>query len=209
MLVRSRSLFPVVLCSAALLFGTLGCASAKPRNHWWEFWKSKSPAAEISGYYPDRMFVPVPPEVQGQDGSRLSDSLAPEYDDVIADLPQDVPLRQAPRGTVSELAPVHFAYDSAELDPEAQRVLETNLAWIQSHPGIDIQIEGHTDERGTREYNLLLGERRALSVRAYLVSRGAQNAALHTTSYGEERPLIIDDGEESYSQNRRAQFLVY
>lgn len=208
MLVRSRSLFPVVLCSAVLL-SSLGCASAKPRNHWWEFWKSKNPTAEVTGFYPDRMFVPVPPEVQGLDESRMSDSLAPEFNDVIADLPQDAPLRQAPRGTVSELSPVHFAYDSAELDPEAQRVLETNLAWIQSHPGIDIQIEGHTDERGTREYNLLLGERRALSVRAYLLSRGAQNTVLHTTSYGEERPLIIDNREEGYSQNRRAQFLVY
>jgi peptidoglycan-associated lipoprotein len=107
------------------------------------------------------------------------------------------------------LRAVHFAFDSADLDPVAQQTLENNLLWLRQNPGVQVQIEGHTDERGTVEYNLLLGERRAKTVKAYLVARGIPESVLHTISYGEERPLETGPNEESFAVNRRAQVLVY
>ena len=81
------------------------------------------------------------------------------------------------------------------------------LAFFFAH--VEIQIEGHCDERGTLEYNLLLGERRAKAVKAYLVQRGVQPEVLHTISYGEERPIDPEGSDVAFSKNRRAQFLVY
>lgn len=209
MLLRSRSLSSLLLltCSALILLGPVGCASHKAREKWWQFWRPKKvDAAMINNA--DRV-IPPPPDVIGMgEGIPLTDpSVSFDMPGAPGDLAEPDPMRRVP--TPSELLTVHFAYDSAELDSGARQALDGNLQWITAHAGVHILIEGHCDERGTEEYNMNLGQRRANSVRAYLVERGVTESVLHTISYGEERPLDTANGESAWSQNRRAQFLVY
>ncbi|MDE3037500.1 MAG: peptidoglycan-associated lipoprotein Pal, partial [Pseudomonadota bacterium] len=87
---------------------------------------------------------------------------------------------------------------------EAQKTLQHQAAWLKQYPGVNVTVEGHCDERGTREYNLALGERRAAAAKKYLVSEGIAAARISTISYGKERPAVIGDDEAAWSQNRRA-----
>ena len=98
---------------------------------------------------------------------------------------------------------VRFAYDSYELDDEARRVLDGQARWLGRNDSIRLTIEGHADERGTREYNLALGERRAIAVRNYLASNGVAASRIATISYGKERPEVEGSDDASYAQNRR------
>lgn len=108
----------------------------------------------------------------------------------------------------SPLEPVFFAFDSAEITPEAQAVLQRNADILKKYPTWAITIEGHCDERGTAEYNLALGERRALAASAYLVSLGIPASRLRTVSYGKEFPFDPGKTEEAYAKNRRAHFVI-
>lgn len=100
---------------------------------------------------------------------------------------------------------VHFDYDSADIQQEAYPVLQAHAAFLKANPSARLAIGGHTDERGTREYNMALGERRAKTVAAFLQSNGAGANQLEVVSYGEEKPLSTDDSEEAWAQNRRAE----
>lgn len=102
---------------------------------------------------------------------------------------------------------VYFDLDSSELTPEAQGVLEAHARYLSSNPGMAVVLEGHTDERGTREYNLALGERRANSVGSIFQSMGVSGEAIRTISYGEERPVALGQDESSWSLNRRVEIL--
>ncbi|RMH42115.1 MAG: peptidoglycan-associated lipoprotein Pal [Alphaproteobacteria bacterium] len=99
---------------------------------------------------------------------------------------------------------VYFAVDQATLSPEARAILDAQARWLMENPEFTAVIEGHADERGTREYNLALGARRAAAVRDYLVSVGVAASRLSTVSYGKERPVAVCSDESCYSQNRRA-----
>lgn len=99
---------------------------------------------------------------------------------------------------------VFFGYDSFTLTPEAQDVLQAQARFLAQYPNVTITIEGHCDERGTREYNLALGERRANAVRDYLVALGIDPNRVGTISYGKERPAVIGSGDEVWAQNRRS-----
>jgi peptidoglycan-associated lipoprotein len=99
---------------------------------------------------------------------------------------------------------IFFAFDSAEITPEAQIILQRQAEWLKSYPNVTATIEGHADERGTREYNLALGERRAQAARSVLVALGISPPRLSTISYGKERPAVPGSTEEAYAQNRRA-----
>lgn len=99
---------------------------------------------------------------------------------------------------------VFFAFDRFDLSPEARGTLEKQATWLQTHRGVVVTIGGHTDERGTREYNLGLGERRANSVKDYLVALGVNPGRINTVSYGEERPVAVGSNEAAWAQNRRA-----
>ena len=101
---------------------------------------------------------------------------------------------------------VYFAFDSAALSAMAQSTLKRKADWLRKNAAAMVTIEGHCDERGTNEYNLALGERRAESARAYLVDLGISASRLSTISYGEERPLDPRQNEEAWAKNRRAQF---
>ena len=108
----------------------------------------------------------------------------------------------------SPLRPVFFELDSSDLSTEGQRVLDGNAAVLKQHGTWTITIEGHCDERGSAEYNLALGERRALSARAYLISLGLPADRLRTVSYGKEFPFDPGHEEGAYSKNRRAHFVI-
>ena len=101
---------------------------------------------------------------------------------------------------------VYFDFDSATLSPVAQDVLRRKAEFLRDNPTVAVTVEGHCDERGTNEYNLALGERRAESVRSYMVDLGVASNRMTAISYGEERPVDTGHTEEAWAKNRRAQF---
>lgn len=103
---------------------------------------------------------------------------------------------------------VFFDFDKYNLKPEARDVLQRQATWLKKYPSVTITVEGHCDERGTREYNLALGERRANSSKNYLIALGVNPNRIKTISYGKERPAVAGSNEAAWSQNRRAVTLV-
>ena len=130
----------------------------------------------------------------------------------VAAAPVEAPARVAPPSAefvaVSELRPIHFDFDRSEVRPGDARILDANSEWLRVHPEHLVLVEGHCDERGTNEYNLVLGERRARETQAYLLGRGIAAARTTITSYGEERPFCTEHTESCWAQNRRAVLLV-
>jgi peptidoglycan-associated lipoprotein len=108
----------------------------------------------------------------------------------------------------ADLKDIHFDFDSYELRDSERGTLDRHAAWMKEHARTVMLIEGHCDERGTNEYNVTLGERRAKSTANYLVSHGIAADRISTVSYGEERPICRDHNEACWKQNRRAHFLV-
>lgn len=103
---------------------------------------------------------------------------------------------------------VYFAYDDSKVDTDSVSLLEAHGAYLAENPGATVRLEGHADERGSREYNIGLGERRAQSVRQILLLQGVSSAQLSTVSYGEERPAALGSDDEAWGMNRRVE-LVY
>jgi peptidoglycan-associated lipoprotein len=103
---------------------------------------------------------------------------------------------------------VYFIVDQSTLTPEAQETLRRQAAWLRQYPQVTVQIEGHSDERGTREYNIALSARRASATREFLVAQGVQPTRLSTIAYGKERPVALCDAESCWNQNRRAVTVV-
>jgi len=130
----------------------------------------------------------VPPEPRVEDPLKVSD---------IDKINQNSPFQ-----------PVFFAYDSSEIDGTGQQVLNANAAILKKYPEWVITIEGHADERGTAEYNLALGNRRAAAARTYLISLGVPADRLRTVSYGKEFPFDPTHTEAAWSKNRRAHFVL-
>ena len=122
---------------------------------------------------------------------------------------ETTPSRTTTPGTLEDLIAaagadrVFFAYDSSELDAGSQETLRRTADWMKKNASVRTTIEGHCDERGTREYNLALGERRASAVKSYLVSLGVNASRVNIISYGRERPEMVGSDEESYAKNRR------
>jgi peptidoglycan-associated lipoprotein len=109
---------------------------------------------------------------------------------------------------IPQLADVGFDFDKYDIRPGDAKTLDANAAWLKTNANHLLLIEGHCDERGTNEYNLALGERRAKSTMNYLVSQGVQASRITIISYGEERPQCSEHNEACWSKNRRAHFLV-
>ena len=124
----------------------------------------------------------------------------PKPGDIIIMPPDD------PDTAFSEMGMVYFAYDKSEITAEFEEVIQKNYEWIFQNPDAQVQLEGHCDERGTNEYNLALGERRAKAVFDYLVSLGANPSQFTIVSFGEERPVAYGSNEASWRQNRRVEF---
>jgi peptidoglycan-associated lipoprotein len=118
------------------------------------------------------------------------------------------PPRPSEFKATESLKDIHFDFDKYDIRPSDAKTLDGNAGWLKSNPNHLVLIEGHCDERGTNEYNLALGERRAKSTMNYLVSQGVQASRITIISYGEERPLCNEHNEECWAKNRRAHFLV-
>ena len=103
---------------------------------------------------------------------------------------------------------VFFGYDRYDLTPEARMTIERQAQWLNTYPNVNVLVEGHCDERGTREYNIALGEKRATAVRNYLVANGVSPMRLQVISYGKERPAVLGSDETSWAQNRRGALVV-
>ncbi len=106
------------------------------------------------------------------------------------------------------LKTIHFDFDRAEIRGDQRATLQENAVWLRDHADVRILLEGHCDERGTREYNQTLGERRAQATRDYLISLGIGSERVETVSYGEERPAASGSNEQAWAQNRRAEFVA-
>ena len=125
----------------------------------------------------------------------------------------DTTTTQAKPGSAADFAVnvgdrVFFGYDRTELTAEARATLDKQAAWLKKYPRASVTVEGHCDERGTREYNLALGERRANAVKNYLAAAGVPKASLHVISYGKERPAVLGANEAAWAQNRRGVTVV-
>ncbi len=142
---------------------------------------------------------PAPPEPVGEKPVVAEPAIA---EDTMASRTLDELNRDSP------LRPVFFAYDSAEIAPDGQQVLNANAEILKKYPSWIVTIEGHCDERGTAEYNLALGERRAVAARAYLVSLGIPAERLKVISYGKEFPFDPAQTEAAYAKNRRGHFVI-
>ena len=124
--------------------------------------------------------------------------------------PANVATRPEPRefAATPRLFDIHFDFDAYAIRPEDSKILDADIDWMQSNPNYLILIEGHCDERGTNEYNLVLGEHRARATMDYLMSHGVRPERITTLSYGEERPLCVERTDGCWALNRRAHFLV-
>ena len=107
-----------------------------------------------------------------------------------------------------ELSDIHFKFDKYDLDNDSRAILKKNASFLKANPMAKIEIQGHCDERGTNNYNIALGERRAQSTKMYLVSQGINESRIHTISYGEEKPFCFDRNEGCWLENRRAHFMI-
>ncbi|MEO9190544.1 MAG: peptidoglycan-associated lipoprotein Pal [Acetobacteraceae bacterium] len=99
---------------------------------------------------------------------------------------------------------VFFAFNQSSLTSDAQATLDRQAEWLQKYQQVQVQVAGNTDDRGTEEYNLALGQRRTNAARDYLVARGASSARINTISFGKDRPIALGDNEQSWAQNRNA-----
>jgi peptidoglycan-associated lipoprotein len=148
----------------------------------------------------------------GSDGRSLDDSLRAdsiaraERDRLEAERRAREAAASSAREALTQI--VFFEYDSDEITPTAEELLNAKSLVLRANPGVRIRIEGHCDQRGSTEYNLALGQRRAEAVRAYLVNLGIEGTRLSTISYGKERPLVEGDDDDAYTRNRRAEFSV-
>lgn len=135
---------------------------------------------------------------------------------LLASRGEDIPIKESPVMEFVEpapedrivLRPIYFEYNKSNIRPEYQPALENISKWMDKKGEAQLLVEGHCDERGTDEYNLALGERRALAVRRYLVALGVPSDRVHTISYGEEKPTVPGSDESAWSKNRRAEFKV-
>ena len=168
------------LVAAALIVGMTGCKSKKPETI-------------------DPGFDDGSTRSSSQDDSSMRDStgsIALEDIDISS-------LRFEPNVNLQR---IYFDYDSDVLRSDAQATLRENYSYMQQNPQLVVLVEGHCDERGTQEYNLALGERRALAAREYLVRLGANPRQITTVTYGEEAPIASGHSESAWSQNRRGEF---
>ena len=148
--------------------------------------------------------------------SRSSSSVAPQSTPATGlgerTLPSGSSLARARRGLLPEedgiLSDIHFQLDSYDLDPQARSILNKNAEWLKDKRDAGLEIEGHADERGTIEYNLALGARRAKAGKDYMVVLGVSGKRIETISYGEELPVCSEHNADCWRRNRRAHFVV-
>jgi peptidoglycan-associated lipoprotein len=189
---RTRTIWSLLVFVAVLAAAAGACAKKTPPVA-----RPVMPPPGTTTATPAR--PPAPPEPVGDKPVVAEPTLA---EDAMASRTLDELNRDSP------LKPAFFALDSAEISAEAQQVLNANAEILKKYANWVVTIEGHCDERGTAEYNLALGERRAVAVRTYLVSLGIPADRLKVISYGKEFPFDPAQTEEAYAKNRRGHFVI-
>lgn len=164
------------------------------------------PAEEGEGEYSEQNL----PAVGALDDTSMENTSVGETNAVgdVAPENQTMEYKKVHGRSSANLFPIYFDFDQAGIKPDMEDILIQNARYIQSIPGTTIIIEGNSDERGTNEYNLALGERRAINTRQFLINLGVDPVRIRTLSFGEEKPLFLEQNEESYRLNRRADFVV-
>jgi len=181
-----------VLTSLAVVFVMSGCA--------------KRPVVPVASAPPPTVAT-APPPAPAPATAAPTPAPAPTPPPVAAPAPQP-PAPPSQYHAEAALQTIHFDFDKSDIRPGDAKILDANAAWLTANSTLLLLIEGHCDERGTAEYNLALGERRAKATQTYLVSRGVQAERITLVSYGEERPACTEHSEKCWATNRRAQFLV-
>jgi peptidoglycan-associated lipoprotein len=156
---------------------------------------------------PKKTVVKEEPSIKKEEAGKVEKEKAKE------EFEKSLVAKQTPgiEGVVFEssmLKDIHFDFDKYDIRPADASILKENAELLKKYPKVKIQIEGHCDERGTNEYNLALGERRATSTKKYLISLGISSDRISTISYGEERPLDPGHNEEAWAKNRRAHTII-
>lgn len=185
-----RKYIQLALC-LVLSFAVVNCASKKKKTD-------------------DGISILQPDAGETQDGETLGDvSTEGNVIDTtnIADPGLSLAVSGSDTGQIEGLYTVNFEYDKARLTDETRALLASNVDWIKSNPSKAVQLEGHCDERGSTEYNLALGDRRARSVKEYLASMGVDPSKLIVISYGKEKLLSVGDSETDHYKNRRVNFV--
>lgn len=155
--------------------------------------------AQLSGCAPK---AAPEPEGQAQTGAAAKQPIAEQSMSSLQAFQKGQP------GATGPLKDVYFDYDRSNIRQDARITLRQNAAWLRGNPSAKVEIEGHADERGTNEYNLALGARRAQAVKDYLVTLGSSSSRLSTISYGEELPVCREKSETCWQKNRRAHFVI-
>jgi peptidoglycan-associated lipoprotein len=179
--------FRFVLVAVTVTALATGCSSKKPGPTAPP--TAPEPAA-TSPTMPEQVVEPTTPAVPSQE--------------TVEELPADIQELNR-RGYLKD---VFFDTDRSELTPEARQLLSQNADWLQKYASVKIVIEGHCDERNTRDYNLALGDRRANTVRSFFLSLGVSGERITTITYGEERPFAVGSDESAWKLNRRAHFVI-
>jgi len=180
----------IVLGLVALSTFFWGCPKKAP----------KTPAEDLSTRTTN--VAPQPEEVTAAPAPSSSSDRTP--DPLAGDLAQVNAYAQS-QGLIGD---IFFDFDQSDLRAEARERLAKNAQWLAAHPEFTVTLEGHCDERGTNEYNLALGERRAYATQGYLASLGVSDSRMRVISYGEERPVCTESDESCWAQNRRAHMVV-
>ena len=136
---------------------------------------------------------------------RLDISTSPDTRDMLSEDIAEADRTARERGWIRD---AFFAFDASTLDADAQEALQQSASWLRDHPGFRIRVEGHCDERGTEQYNLALGDRRAEAAVSFLAALGVDPSRMQAVSYGEERPSEEGSSEEAWAQNRRAHLVL-
>jgi peptidoglycan-associated lipoprotein len=188
MIRKGLSIFIVVLCLGVILSGCTQKAVVK-----------EEPSAKDAGV--------------SEAGKEAKEADRVREEEIRKEFEKSLVAKKTPgiEGVVLEskmLKDIHFDFDRYSIRVEEAETLKENSALLKKYPGMKLQIEGHCDERGTGEYNLALGERRASSTKKYLISLGVEPNRISTISYGEERPFDPGHNEEAWTKNRRAHFVI-
>jgi peptidoglycan-associated lipoprotein len=188
-----RSRFALVFALVLLIpiLSAVGCKKTQPITA-----ETAAPAAQRS----------APAQPPASESKREVTESFPTQPIASAPLSTEPSVEELNRRKVLET--VYFDYDKSDLSESTRQTLQANADWLAANPGRTVRLEGHCDERGTIEYNLALGQRRAASVKSYLVGLGIDAARLETVSYGKERPAEPGHDEAAHARNRRAEFVI-
>lgn len=162
-----------------------------------------------SGSAQEQQVTPAPTPAQiPTDTTKQSDSTAAPTGTTNIKEPANEQSSLMEATSKSPISDINFDYDSSSIRPDAREILKTNADYLLKHKTSSVVVEGHCDERGTAEYNMALGQKRAQETKKYLINLGIQESIIKTVSYGEERPLDSNNNEEAWAKNRRAHFVV-